>query len=203
MIKLETDLRSLLITTKGGEAKSFLYACYTRDCPFPKWVSAAPHSLVPDSQPLRTFVDDVRIKRIEPGVIYRMPEAACRALGSNEDLSLIPLDVEFIHYPRVAFIEDVYGRAFVPDRAAGVDVEARRTTRLRYGSWVVCGLLRTEQASKWANLDDVEWHVHSTFNRAPNGLNPSWQPFRRYGHTAIAFDQPLLTRAVEVSRETA
>ena len=203
MIRFETDLRSILITTEGGEAVSFPYACYTRDCPFPRWAPPAPHGLVPYSQPLRTFVSDVRIRRIEPGVFYRLPEAACRALGSNDDLSLIPLDVEFIHYPRVVLIKDIYGRAYVPYQAADVGVEVRHTTRLRYGSWVGCGLLRTEQARAWANLDDVEWHFHSTFNRAHNGLNPSWQPFRRYGHMTIAFDQPLLNRTIEVSREAA
>jgi hypothetical protein len=202
MIRLETDLRSILITREEGETTSFLYACYTRDCPSPRWAPAAPPSLVPYTRPLRTFVSDVHIKRIEPGVFYRLPEAACKALGSNENLSLIPLDVEFTHSPYVVFIKDIHGRASVPDPAADVDVEALHTTRLRYGSWVVCGLLRTEQASAWASLDDAEWRVHSTFNSAHNRLDPSWQPFRRYGHTTIAFDQPLLNRPVEVSRET-
>mgnify|MGYP000851348681 CR=1 FL=1 len=203
MIRLETDLRSLVTIPKGSETMSFLYACYTRDCPFPRWASDAPHGLAPYSQPLRTFVVDARIKRIEPGVFYRLPEAACRALGSNDELSLIPLDVEFHHSPRVVFMKDVYGRAYVPEQAADVDVEALHTTRLRYGSWVVCGLLRTEQASAWANLSDVEWFVYSTFNRARNGLDPSWQPLRRHGPTVLAFDPPLLDRAIEVSRETA
>ena len=202
MIRLETDLRSVLITREGGETTSFLYACYTRDCPSPRRAPAAPHSLVPYSRPLRTFVSDVRIKRIEPGVFYRLPEAACRALGSNEDLSLIPLDVEFVHYPYVDIVEDDYGRAYVPDQAADADVEARHTTRLRYGSWAVCGLLRPERARAWADLGDSEWLVHSISNRTHNGLDPSWQPFRHCGRTTIAFDQPLLDRAVEVSRET-
>lgn len=200
MIRLETDLRSLLITVEGGETMSFLYACYTRDCPFPE---GAPRGLVPYSQPLRTFVDDVRIKRVEPGVFYRLPDAACRSLNSNEELSLIPLDVRFTHCPCVDFVEDSHGRAYVPPPAAKTDVEEFHTTSLRYGSWVVCGLLRTEQARVWANLGDVEWRVYSTFNRARNGLDPFWQPLRRYGHTVFAFDPPLLTRAVEVSRETA
>lgn len=203
MIRLETDLRSLLVTREGGETMSFLYACYTRDCPFPGWAPPAPPSLVPSSQPLRTFVNDVLIKRIEPGVFYRLPDVACRSLGSNEALSLIPLDIEISHYPRVVLLEDAYGRASVPDQAADAYVEALHTTRLRYGSWVVCGLLRTEQASAWATLDDVKWHVRSLFNKAHNGLDPSWQPFRHRGYTTIAFDQPLLTRAVEVFRETA
>jgi hypothetical protein len=203
MIRLETDLRSLLITTEDGETTSFLYACYTRDCPFPGWVPAAPHGLAPYSRPLRTFVSDVHIKRLEPGVFYRLPEVACKALGSNEELCLIPLNVEFLHIPYVVFMEDIHGRAYVPDQATDVDVEALHTTHLRYGSWVVCGLLRTEQARVWSNLDDTEWFVHSLFNRAYDDLSPSWQPFRHRGRTTIAFDPPLLNSAVEVSRETA
>jgi hypothetical protein len=201
MIRLETDLRSIIITMEGGEMISYLYACYTRDRPFPVWAPPAPHGLVPYSQPLRTFVGDVRVKRLEAGVFYRLPKAACDVLGFNGDLSLIPLDVEFHHSPHVVFLEDIYGRASAFVQAT--DVETLHTTRLRYGSWVVCGLLQTEQARAWANLDDVEWRVHSAFNRARNGLDPSWQPLRRHGHTTIAFDPPLLYRAVEVSRETA
>ena len=202
MIRLETDLRTLLTTSEGGETTSFLYACYTRDVPLPRCAPGAPHGLVPYSQPLITFVIDARIRRIEPGAFYRLPEVACRSLGSAEELSIIPLDVEFYHSPYTTIVEDDYGRAYVPCGAMDVDAKMFHTTRLRYGSWVVCGILRTEQARAWAALDDIKWHVHSTFSSVHNGLDPSWQPFRRYGHTTLAFDSPLLNRTVEVSRET-
>lgn len=203
MIKLTTDLRSLCITPEGGETTSFLYACYTRDCPLPKWAQGLPHGLAPYTLPLRTHVIDARVKQIEPGVFYRLPEATCNLLGSCEDLSLIPLNVEVHHVPYVDFIEDDHGRSYVPNLAADIDCRAVHTTRLYYGSWVVCGLLQTEQARAWASLDDVEWCIHSTFNRAHKGLDASWQPLRQHTRTTIAFDQPLLNSAVEVSRETA
>jgi hypothetical protein len=203
MIKLETDLRSIQITSKTCESASYLYANYTRDCPIPKWTPHSHRDLAHYSLTLPTFVHDVSVKRLEPGVFYRLPEAACRSLGADESLSLIPLYVEIGHIPYVDFIEDEHGRAYVPPLAASVSGKTTRLSRLCYGSWVVCGLLRTEQARAWAGLSDVEWHAHSLFNKARNGLDPSWQPLRVNGSVAISFNLPLLYRSVEVSRETA
>lgn len=208
MIKLETDLRSVQIASKTGEVASYVYASYIHRCPVPKWTPRCPYDIAPYSLPLLTFIDDVRVKRLEPGVFYRLPEGACRALGAAEELSLIPLYVDISHIPYVDFIEDEHGRAYVPHSAASVDRETTHLSRLCYGSWVVCGLLRTGQAREWAGLSDVEWHVHSLFNKAHNGLDPSWQPLRTHGTTTIAFARPLLVRSVgltreEVSRETA
>ena len=203
MIKLETDLRSVQITSKTGDSASYVYACYTRECPIPKWGPRYPHDIAHYSLTLPTFVHDVRVKRLEPGVFYRLPEAACTSLGAAEDLSLIPLYVEIAHTPYVDFIEDEHGRGYVPPLATAVTEETNHLSRLCYGSWVVCGLLRTEQARDWAGLSDVEWRVHSLFNRAHNGLDPSWQPLRTNGSVSISFKPPLSFKAVEVSRETA
>ena len=203
MTKLETDLRSIQIVSKTGETASYVYAGYTRECPIPKWDPHYPYDLAPYSLTLPTFVSDAHIKRLEPGVFYRLPDVACRSLGADESLSLIPLYVEISHAPYVDFIEDEHGRAYVPNLAVDVDRETVHWSRLCYGSWVVCGLLRTEQAREWAGLSDVEWCTHSLFNTAHNGLDPSWQPFRTNGSVAVSFKPPLLRRPVEVSRETA
>lgn len=202
MIKLETDLRSIQITSKTGEATSYVYASYTREYPIPTWKPCYPHDLVPYSLTLPTFVNDVHVKRLEPGVFYRLPDAACHSLGSDESLSLIPLYVEIDHTPYVDFVEDEHGRAYVPNSAERVDVETTHRSRLCYGSWTVCGLLRVDQARKWAGLSDAEWRVHSLFNKAHNGLDPSWQPLRTNGSVSISFKLPLLRRRVEVFRET-
>lgn len=203
MIKLETDLRSIQVTSKTGETASYVYASYIHGCPIPEWTPRSPYDLVPYSLTLPTFVSDVRVKRLEPGAFYRLSDAACQSLGSDESLSLIPLYVEIVHIPYVDFVEDENGRAYVPDSAAGVDGETAHSSRLCYGSWAVCGLLRVEQAREWAGLSDAEWRVHSLFNEAHNGLDPSWQPLRTNGSVAISFEPPLLRRPVEVSRETA
>ena len=203
MIKLETDLRSVQITSKTGETASYVYASYLHGCPIPKWAPHFPYDLAPYSLTLPTFVNDVSIKRLEPGVFYRLSGAACQSLGADESLSLIPLYVEIDHTPYVDVIEDENGRAYVPNLAVDVNSETARRSRLCYGSWAVCGLLRTEPARRWAGLSDVEWHTHSLFNKAHNGLDPSWQPLRTNGSVAISFKLPLLHRPVEVSRETA
>lgn len=203
MIKLETDLRSIQVTSKTGDTTSHVYASYIHGCPIPKWEPCCPYDLAHYSLTLPTFVNDVRVKRLEPGVFYRLPDAACRSLGADESLSLIPLYVEIAHTPCVDFIDDEHGRAYVPNLAVGADRETIHLSRLCYGSWTVCGLLRTEQAREWAGLSDVEWHVHSLFNKAHNGLDPSWQPLRTNGSVALSFKPPLLSRQVEVSRETA
>ena len=194
MIKLETDLRSIQITPKTGETASYVYASYIYGCPIPKWEPRFPHDLAPYSLTLPTFVNDV---------FYRLPEAACQSLGAAEELSLIPLYVEISHVPYVDFIEDEQGRAYVPPSATDVHHEAIHQSRLCYGSWAVCGLLRTRQAREWAGLSDVEWHTHSLFNKEHDGLDPSWQPLRARGATTLAFQPPLGFKAVEVSRETA
>lgn len=203
MSRLETDLRSIQITPKTGETASYVYASYIYGCPIPKWGPGFPYDIAHHSLTLSTFVNDVRVKRLEPGVFYRLPDAACQLLGADESLSLLPLYVEIHHTPYVDFVDDENGRAYVPNLAAGVYSEKARSSRLCYGSWTVCGLLRVEQAREWAGLSGVEWRVHSLFNKAHNGLDPSWQPLRVNGSTAISFEPPLLHRPVEVFRETA
>jgi hypothetical protein len=203
MIKLETDLRSVQVTSKTCETTSYVYACYTRECPITKWEPHLPHDLTPYSLTLPTFVHDVSVKRLEPGVFYRLSDVACRSLGADESLSLIPLYVEISHCPYVDFVEDRHGCAYVPNLAADIDVKTTHLSRLCYGSWAVCGLLRTKQAREWAGLSDAEWRVHSLFNKARGGLDPSWQPFRANGSVVISFKSPLLYRQVEVYRETA
>lgn len=203
MIKLETDLRSVQITSKTCETASYVYASYIYGCPIPEWEPRYPYDIAPYSLTLPTFVNDVRVKRLEPGVFYRLPDFACRSLGADESLSLIPLYVEIVHTPYVDFIEGEHGRSYVPNLAVGVDRGTTHLSRLCYGSWAVCGLLRAEQAREWASLSDNEWHVRSLFNKAHNGLDPSWQPLRTNGSVSLSFKPPLLTRPVDVYRETA
>lgn len=203
MVKLETDLRSIQVASKTGETTSYMYVDYVSGCPIPKWTPTLPYDVAPYSLPLPTFVSDARIKRLECGVFYRLPDSACQLLGAVEGLSLIPLYVEIVHTPYVDFIEDKHGRAYVPNLAGCVDGTTNHLSRLCYGSWAVCGLLRTEQAREWAGLSDAEWRVHSLSNKAHNGLDPSWQPLRTNGSVSISFEPPLLTRPVEVFRETA
>ena len=208
MIKLETDLRSIQVTSKTCGTASYVYASYIHGCPIPKGRPRCSYDLVPYSLSLPTFIHDALIRRLEPGVFYRLPEGACRSLGADESLSLIPLYVEIRHIPYVDLTEDEHGRAYVPDSAVDVDRETAHLSRLCYGSWTVCGLLRTGQAREWAGLSDVEWRVHSLFNKAHNDLDPSWQPFRTNGTTTLTFAPPLSNRPVglireEVSRETA
>lgn len=208
MIELETDLRSIQVTPKTGETASYVYASYIHGCPIPRWTPRSPYDIALYSLPLTTFITDAIVKRLEPGVFYRLPDAVCQSLGAGESLGLIPLYVEFVHTPYVDLIEDEHGRAYVPNLAAGVDGTTNHLSRLCYGSWTVCGLLRTDQAREWAGLSDDEWRVHSLFNKAHNGLNPSWQPLRTNGSVALSFKPPLLNRPLglvceEVSRETA
>lgn len=202
MIKLETDLHSVRIASKKGETASHVYASYTRRCPIPKWEPGCPYDIAPHSRPLHTFVSDVSVKRLEPGVFYRLPDATCQSLGVDESLSLIPLYVEIEHTPYVDVVEDEHGRAYVPDPAVGADGETIHLSRLCHGSWTVCGLLRAEQARKWAGLGDAEWRVHSLFNKVYDGLDPSWQPLRTHGPVSISFEPSLLRGPVEVFRET-
>lgn len=203
MIKLETDLRSIQITSETGEETSYLFACYTRSVPFTRWAPGSLYGLAFYSLPLLTFVSDALVKRIEPGVTYRLPEGACKAIGSDEDLSLIPLNVEFTHTPYVNVVENDAGSVYVPPPGQHADVETIHLTRLRCGSWFVCGVLQTDQAREWAGLSDAEWNTRSLFNRAHKGLDPSWQPLRHRGRTTLAFAPPLSLKTVEVSRETA
>ena len=202
MIKLETDLRSIQITSKAGEKASYAYGCYSHVCPIPRWAPPHPHGLMPYSLTLHTFITDVIIKRLEPGVFYRLPDVACQALGSDESLGLIPLYVEIEHTPYIDLIEDEHGRAYVPNLAVAVDRETIHTSRLCYGSWTVCGLLRAEQAREWAGLDDALWQTHSLFNKVTSGRDPSWLPLRDRGSVAMSFNVPLLYRPVEAYRET-
>lgn len=202
MIKLETDLRSVQITSKTNETASYVYASYLYRCPIPRWKNRPPYDLTSYSLTLHTFICDVYIKRLEPGVFYRLPDAACPSLGARESLSLIPLHVEFVHSPYVDFVEDEHGRAYAPDPAVDADKETTRISRLCYGSWAVCGLLPADRAREWAGLSDVEWRVHSLFNKAHDGLDPSWQPLRTNGPAAISFEPPLLRKPIAVSRET-
>ena len=199
MIKLETDLRSIHIASKNGEKASYVYACYTR---IQLILRGGFHSLMPYSQTLPTFVHDVRVRRIEPGVFYRLPDVACRALGADESLSIIPLYVEIEHTPHVDFIEDEYGSAYVPYQASGVSKRIARCSCLSYGPWAVCGLLPTDQAREWAGLDDAPWQTRSLFDEVLSGLDPTWQPLRTTGSVVMSFEGPLLYRPVEAFRET-
>lgn len=201
MIKLETDLRSIQITSRAGNTVSYIFSCYTRDCPIPEWTPHSPYDIAHYSLSLQTFVHDVSVTRLEPGVIYRLPDVASAMLDADEELSLIPLYVKIDHVPYVDVVEDEQGRIYVPSLATRVRRDVTHLSRLCYGSWTVCGILRTGQARAWAGLSDAEWRVRSLFNKARNGLDPSWQPFRTSGTVTLAFTPPLLNRSIELIRE--
>ena len=202
MIKLTTDLRSISITHRDSEPASYVYACYERDIPFSTWTRGKPYDLACYSSPFSTYVDNSRVIKLERDAFYRLPEAACRALGVDEDICLVPLYVEMCHVPYVDFIEDSHGRAYAPELATDAACEQAHSTRLRYGSWTVCGLLRSEQAKEWVRFNEDEWRVFQSIGYACRGRDTSWLPLQEWGVTHFSFKGPLLPRPVEVSRET-
>lgn len=200
---LKTDLSSLEVIRSAlpGDTVQpvhYLQASYWSGCPLPR----SSETLHLCSRTLLTHILSAPfVKPAEPGIYYRLPLAACEALGVNEPLSLIPLLLEIEHSPYTGFAVDEEGRA---TPTGGVADNSVHTTSLWSGSHTLCGLFRTETAAKWAALPPDVWRVPCglAIERA-HGLDSSWLNALNAGAVRLSHCEPLLTRPVEVSRETA
>lgn len=200
---LKTDLSSLEVIRiplpdDTVQPSHYLQASYWTGCPLPR----GSETLCLGSHALLTHVLSApAVKPAEPGVYYRIPLAACEALGVDEPLSLIPFLIEIEHSPYTGFAVDGEGRAAPSVGAADNSVH---TTALWSGSSVLCGLFRTETAAKWASLPPEAWRMPRglAIERA-YGLDASWLCALNAGAVRLTSCEPLLTGPVEVYRETA
>ena len=200
---LKTDLASLTVQRGGdGPADTLIVATYWDGCPLAPWRPDDASHFCPSSAPLSTYIllPSV-IKPAEPGVYYRLPRVICDVVGAAGPLALIPLNVAIEHAPYSAFNVDALGRAYASD---GSSTDERvYTTELRYGSHTVCALFRLETAAAWAALSREEWReIHTLGFHRRHSLDPSWADPFRPGAVRISYGEPLLNKAVEVSRET-
>lgn len=200
---LKTDLSSLQVIRSplpddAVQPSCYLQASYATGCPLPR----GSETLCLSSRALLThIVSAPAVEPAEPGVYYRLPLTACEALGVDEPLSLIPFLVEIEHSPYTGFAVDGESRAAPTGGAADNSVH---TTALWGGSSVLCGLFRTETAVKWASLPPEAWLMPRglAIERA-HGLDASWLHALDAGAVRLTRCEPLLTRPVEVYRETA
>lgn len=200
---LKTDLSSLEVVRSPlpgdtAQPSHYLQASYWSGCPLPR----GSETLHLGSRTLLTHsLSAPTVKPTEPGVYYRLPLVACEALGVDEPLSLIPFLIEIEHSPYTGFTVDEEGRATPTGGAADNSVH---TTALWGGSHVLCGLFRTETAAKWAALPPEVWRTPRglALERA-YGLDTSWLDALNPGAVRLTYCEPLLSRPVEVYRETA
>lgn len=200
---LKTDLSSLEVVRSpfpGYTAQPFHYlqASYWSGCPIPR----GSETLHLCSRALLTHILSApAVKPAEPGVYYRLPLVACETLGVDEPLALIPFLIEIEHSPYTGFAVDGEGRATPTGGAADNSVH---TTALWSGSSVLCGLFRTETAAKWASLPPEAWRMPCGLAiERTHGLDTSWLHALNAGAVRLTCCEPLLTRPVEVYRETA
>lgn len=199
---LKTDLSSLEVIRSplpGDTAQSFHYlqASYWSGCPLPR----GPETLCLGSRTLLTHILSSPVVRpAEPGVYYRLPLAACEAIGVDEPLSVIPFLIEIEHSPYTGFAVDGEGRA---EPTGSEPDNSVHTTALWSGSRTLCGLFRTETAVKWAALPPEAWQMPRglVLERA-HGLNASWLYAIDAGAVRLTCCEPLLSRPMEVYRET-
>lgn len=199
---LKTDLSSIEVIRSPlpddtVQPFHFLQATYWSGCPLPR----DSEMLCLDSRTLLTHILSApAVKPAEPGVYYRLPLAACEALGVDEPLSLIPFLIEIEHSPYVGFSVDGEGRA-AP--TGGRPDNRVYTTALWSGSTTLCGLFRTATAVTWASLPPKAWWMPRGLSiERVHGLDTSWlHPFNA-GAVRLTYREPLLTRPVEVYRET-
>lgn len=179
---LKTSLSSLRVARGASDdAVHYVDAVYWRGCPLPYKRSG---QSIPGCCDLSTYLLSPPVVRPwEPGVYYRLPQVAWEAVGSHEPLSLIPLDIEIEHS---SADERVY------------------TSHLSYGAHTVCGLFPTETAATWAALPPEKWcGLHLLGFGRSSGLSLGWLNALAPGAVRLSYCEPLLSRAVEVSRETA
>ena len=200
---LKTDLSSLEVVRSflpGETAHSthYLQASYWDGCPLPR----GSETLCEGSFTLLTHILSAPlVEPAEPGVYYRLPLAACEALGVDTPLSLIPFLIEIEHSPYTGFAVDEEGRA--APRAGRPD-NSVHTTALWSGSHTLCGLFPTETAVRWASLPPEAWLAPRglVFERS-YGLDASWLHALDTGAVRLSRCEPPLTRPFEVFRETA
>ena len=200
---LKTDLSSLEVIRcpfpgETVQPYHYLQVSYWNGCPLPR----SPETLRIESRTLLTHILSAPIvKPAEPGVHYRLPLVACEALGVDEPLSLIPLLIEIEHSPYTGFVVDEEGHA---TPTGGAPDNSVHTTALWSGSRTLCGLFRTETVAKWASLPSEAWRIPRglAIERA-HGLDTSWLHALNAGAVRLSHGKPLLTRPVEVYRETA
>lgn len=200
---LRTDLSSLEVIRsplpgETAHATHYLQASYWSGCPLPRGSETFPAG----SPTLLTHILSAPlVKPAEPGVYYRLPLAACEALGVDTPLSLVPFLIEIEHSPYTGFAVDGEGRA---TPTGGAPDNSVHTTALWSGSRVLCGLFRAETAAKWASLPSDAWLAPRglAIERA-HGLDTSWLRPLSAGAVRLSYCEPLLTRPVEVFRETA
>lgn len=200
---LKTDLSSFEVRRgEVGDTVHFVLASYWSDCPIP-YGSADGDCLFLGSQPLTTrILSAPSVRAWEPGVHYRLPLVACEALAVDAPMSIVPLRVAIEHSPYTGFHVDEHGRGTPADGEAD---ECVYSTGLWYGAHTLCGLFAVETAERWAALfaqahrSPVDWRLlcHS------HGLDASWLDRLLPGAVRISHADPLLSRAVEVYRETA
>lgn len=197
---LKTDLACL--TVQRGDASTFIDAAYWDGCPLAPWHPGDASHFCPSPAPLSTYILlPAAITPAEPGVYYRLPHVVCDAVGAAGPLALLPLNVAIEHAPYSAFDADALGRAYT---SGGPSADKRvHTTELRYGSHTVCALFRLETAATWAALPYGAWRmIHTLGFQRHYGLDPSWADHFRPGAVRLSYDEPLLSRPVEVYRET-
>lgn len=184
-VLLKTSLSSFCVARGASDdAIHYVEAVYWRGCPLPYKNSG--QSALGRCELSTYILSPPVIRPWEPGVYYRLPQVAWEAVGSHEPLSLIPLDIEIEHSPFDGADEHVC------------------TSRLSYGAHTVCGLFPTETAAKWAALPPEKWcGMHLVGFGRSNGLSLGWLDALAPGAVRLFHSEPLLSRAVEVSRETA
>lgn len=199
---LKTDLSSLEVIRDpfpGDPVRPFHYlqASYWGGCPLPR----GSETLRLGSCALLTHILSApAVKPAEPGVYYRLPLAACEALGVDEPLALVPFLVEIEHSPYTGFAVDESGRA---EPTSGAADDSVHTTALWGSSSVLCGLFRTETAAKWASLPPDVWRMPlGLVLERRHGLDASWLHALDAGAVRITRSEPILSRPVEVYRET-
>ena len=200
---LKTDLAGLTVQRgDAGPASTFIDAAYWDGCPLTPWRPGDANHFCPSPAPLSTYILlPAAITPTEPGVYYRLPQVVCDAVGAAGPLALIPLNVAIEHAPYSAFDVDAYGRAYASDGPAAD--ERVHTTELRYGSHTVCALFRLETAAEWAALPYEKWReIHAPGFQRHHGLNLSWADVFCPGAVRLSYEEPLLTRPMEVYRET-
>lgn len=199
---LKTDLSSFEALRRPlpyGTVPPFHYlqASYWSGCPLPR----GSETLHMGSRALLTHIlSEPVIEPAEPGVYYRLPLVACEAIGVDEPLALIPFLIEIEHSPYTGFAVDEEGRGAPTSDAPDNSVH---TTALWRGSHTLCGLFRIETAAKWAALPPEAWRMpRGLVIERSYGLDTSWLDALEQGCVRLSFCAPLLTRPVEVSRET-
>ena len=201
---LKTALAGLAVQRgETGPSEMFIDAVYWDGCPLAQWHPGGASHFCPSPAPLSTYILlPPIIKPIEPGAYYRLPSVVCDAVGATGPLAVVPLNVAIEHTPYSAFDVDDAGRAYAYDGASAD--ERVYTTELRYGAHTVCALFRLETAAEWAALPREAWReLHTPGFKRRHGLDPSWADAFGPGAVRISHSEPLLNRAVEVSRETA